>query len=269
MHARTRPMTFALCSRVDIEPGGTVNRVRRGRKRVWGLSLKTILNIYKNHRELIEQLGAKVLRKLSEGVEQRGGAQLVVSAGSTPIQLFEYLSEQPMDWQQVTVILSDERCVSEQDHNSNARLVKTWLLQNRASDAHFLSLYEYGQSPDTAATRANEKLSAFTGPYDAVILGLGNDGHTASLFPRAKNLPLALSDDAPDCLPVYPVTNRLMRVTQTARRLLHTRFLALHFVGRDKERIIGQALRDKHREKYPVSHFIHQSRVPLHIYHSL
>ena len=106
---------------------------------------------------LIQDLGKKIINALKEGIQLNGQASLVVSGGSTPKTLFALLSEQDIQWDKVTITLADERCVAQEDTASNARLIRENLLQNNASKANFIPLYENGQSASEAAISASEK----------------------------------------------------------------------------------------------------------------
>ena len=111
---------------------------------------------------------------LSTAITDRGRAQLAVSGGTTPKLFFRELAHQRIDWPRVTMTLVDERCVPVTDERSNARLVREHLLRLKAAAAKFVPLYrDHGNA---------EAL----GPFDAVVLGMGTDGHTASFFPERR-----------------------------------------------------------------------------------
>ena len=214
---------------------------------------------------LIQDLGARIIESLQEGIENNGSASLVVSGGSTPKTLFALLSEQDIRWDKVTITLADERCVAQEDTASNARLIRENFLQNNASKAKFVPLYENGQSASEAAISASEKLAEIT-TYDAMILGMGQDGHTASLFPEAVNLEDAMAKDASNCMAIKPVTNPITRITQTKQRILKSKCIVFHLVGKDKVDILNSVLSDEDKKHYPAAHFIHQNQVPVDIY---
>ena len=134
-----------------------------------------------------------------------------------------------------------------------------------AQKATFIPLYEDTDTPIEAANKSTKKLAPIN-QYDVVILGLGTDGHTASLFPKAKNLQDALAADAPACLAIDPITNNMMRVTQSKVRLLNASNIYFHLVGKNKLDILNKVLTDSNVENYPASHFIHQNAVPITIY---
>ena len=223
------------------------------------------IKYYANNSLLIQELGARIITSLKEGLESNGAASLVVSGGSTPKTLFALLSKQDIDWGKVSITLADERCVPQEDEASNARLIRENLLQNKARNANFITLFENHQSANEAALSASNKLAEIK-TYDAMILGMGQDGHTASLFPEATNLAEALAENANNCMAIEPLTNPITRITQTKQKILKSKFIAFHLVGKDKNDILNLVLKDEDKTEFPSSHFIHQTLVPVEIY---
>ncbi len=214
---------------------------------------------------LIEALASRIIAALELGIKENGSASLVVSGGSTPKTLFALLSTQDIDWSKVSITLADERCVPQADEACNARLLRENLLQNKASAANFIPLYEDEQSPEEAADDSSNKVAAIK-TYDALILGMGQDGHTASLFPEAVNLKDALADNADNCIAIEPVTNPVTRITQSKQKLLQSKFIVFHLVGKDKIDILNEVMNDINKTQFPSAHFIHQNDVPVDIY---
>jgi 6-phosphogluconolactonase len=142
--------------------------------------------------ELASRLAFAISVDLAEAIRERGSATLAVSGGSTPKPLFEQLSRRPLDWSRVTVRQVDERRVDESHSHSNARLIREHLLQNLAAGASFVSMKNPAVSPFGAELASADKLSAFAGNIDVVVLGMRADGHTASFFPAAPTLARAL-----------------------------------------------------------------------------
>lgn len=220
---------------------------------------------FEHNAKLIEDLAARIIDSLESGIKENGSASLVVSGGSTPKTLFALLSKQEIDWSKVSITLADERCVPQADEASNARLLRENLLQNKAAAAIFIPLFEDQQSPEEAAIDSSKKLANIK-TYDALILGMGQDGHTASLFPKATNLSDALDDSADNCLAIEPVTNPITRITQSKQKLLNSKFIVFHLVGKDKIDILNDVMNDTNKIQFPSSHFIHQNNVPVDIY---
>ena len=146
-------------------------------------------------RETLDQaLAANVAARLQQGIAARGAAHLVVSGGSTPIKLFSMLADADIEWGRVVVLLADERWVPVDHEDSNERLVREMLLTGKAKSAQFLSLLP---TPDDEITNI-AGLSTMLGSlprFDVVILGMGEDAHTASLFPCATALRAGLTTE--------------------------------------------------------------------------
>jgi 6-phosphogluconolactonase len=120
--------------------------------------------------------------------------RLLVSGGSTPAPVFRALSQAPLDWSRIDIALVDERWLPPGDPDSNARLVTDNLLRNKAKGARFEPLVRANRSIETAVQDANLHAQ---NPADVVLLGMGDDGHTASLFPHMRDLKSALASTRP------------------------------------------------------------------------
>ncbi|WP_417567001.1 6-phosphogluconolactonase [Marinobacter sp.] len=170
-------------------------------------------------------------------------ASLVVSGGSTPLLFFKALSEKGLDWSRVDVLLADERWVDEDDPASNARLVKDNLLQSHAASAHFLSLKQPGATPAEGLEAVKAELAGLALPLDVLVLGMGNDGHTASLFPDAPELVHAMNPECQEMVSAAtPASQPQKRITLTLPPLREARFIALHLKGEDKLDTLGKAI---------------------------
>lgn len=170
-------------------------------------------------------------------------ANLAVSGGSTPVPFLLALSRKQLDWGRVDVVLVDERWVDETDGASNTKLVKENLLQNNAATARYLSLKQEGDTPYEGLSAAKMELAKLTRPLDVLILGMGNDGHTASLFPDAPELNGAMDPDNRDILAAMtPPSQTHPRMTLTYALMREARFTALHLKGSDKLDTLKRAL---------------------------
>ena len=221
---------------------------------------------FNDKQQLATALAEAIATNLKSGIAARGGASLAVSGGSTPTLLFRTLSSRPdIAWDRVTVTLVDERWVDETSDRSNARLVKANLLQGRASAATFVPLYQGGTRPDIEKTEA--ALASVRRPLDVAILGMGNDGHTASFFPGGDNLHEALTVEGPVVAIEAPGAGE-PRVTLTLRQLLAARALYLHIEGEEKVKTLEQAEAEGPVEDMPVRAILRQTQTPLTIYWS-
>ena len=193
-----------------------------------------------------EQVAKKIAQELRAATTARGQATLAVSGGKSPIALFELLREQALDWSQVTVLLVDERCVPHDHADSNTALVRQHLLRGTAAAASFPTLFDTVPTDwnDTAlcdlVASANQRLSSIHFPLDVVVLGMGEDGHTASLFPAAPGLAQALTSVGPMAW-VRPATAPHARLTLTLPVLLAARHLHLPIAGDAKRKVYQEA----------------------------
>ena len=163
----------------------------------------------------------------------------------------------------MTVTLVDERWVDETSDRSNARLVKANLLTGRAAAATFVPLYQGGTEPDAyAAGLAQRQVPA---PLDVAILGMGNDGHTASFFPGGDTLTEALTGEGPVVAIRAPGAGE-PRVTLTLKVLLASRALYLHIEGNEKVETLAKAEAEGPVEDMPVRAILRQTQTPLTIY---
>ncbi|MDC0663494.1 6-phosphogluconolactonase [Marinobacter sp. SS21] len=180
-------------------------------------------------------LAEKVAGVLANRLRQPGRASLAVSGGRTPVAFFELLARKPIEWARVDVVLADERWVEETHPASNAALVKRYLIQGPAAAANFLSFWRAGMSPVDASADADQALAAIEWPLTALVLGMGNDGHTASLFPDAPELYQAMDVKRPNhVVTLTPPSQPHARVSLSLRALAGARYKALHLRGMDK-----------------------------------
>lgn len=263
---RRRRSTAALYGR-HLGPvrGSGADRARRPHL-ARGRSSSPARRTFTNKQDLADALAEAVATDLKAGIAARGAASLAVSGGSTPALFFRTLSARPdIAWHKVTVTLVDERWVDESSDRSNARLVKANLLQNKASAAIFVPLYQGGALPDLARTAA--AMATVPWPLDVAILGMGNDGHTASFFPGGDNLGAALTGEGPVVAIDAPGAGE-PRITLTLRQLLAARALYLHIEGEAKVKTLEKAEAEGPVEDMPVRAILRQTQTPLTIYWS-
>jgi 6-phosphogluconolactonase len=226
---------------------------------------KPVRHEFASREALAGTLAADVAAALSAAIERRGTAFLAVSGGSTPAGLFRVLSDKPVDWGKVVVTLVDERFVPETSSRSNAALVRSLLLQNRAKAARFVGLYQPAESVEAGAGQASVALAALPWPLDVAILGMGADGHTASFFPDAVNLDTLLSpDEAGYVLPVHALSAGERRLTLPLSRIVAAGKVVLHIEGNEKKAVLEAALEPGANR--PISAVFREEKKPIEIY---
>jgi 6-phosphogluconolactonase len=208
-------------------------------------------------------LAGAVANLLRAGIARRRAASLVVPGGSTPGPLFDALARERLDWSHVWVTLSDERWAAETSTLSNAAQVRRRLLIGPAAAAHFAPLFSPAPSPAAGLETAASAIAQIPRPFDAVVLGMGEDGHFASLFPGAPGLDDALALDDGDAL-IAVEEPQPGRISMTLRTLTHARHIFLLISGETKRDVIG--LDPARWGHLPVMALLTQSEAPVSIY---
>jgi 6-phosphogluconolactonase len=213
------------------------------------------IETYPFTRALAEAAAFAIEQQLRQGLKTRGRASLVATGGRSPGPVYDALHKARIDWSRVVVTLSDERCVEPTAPESNQRLLRERLLTGEPHKAHFIPLWPL---PDEAALTA-------LAPFDAVMLGMGEDGHIASLLPRAPNLAEGMDPTSgrltftvPEGVGNPPVA----RTSLTLPALLQARAIFILIAGDAKREIIAQA--DAGAD-YPVRALLAQDQVPVRV----
>ena len=211
---------------------------------------------------LVERIG-QILR---DEIEKNGKASLLVSGGSTPKRLFGKLSKLSIQWENVTISLVDDRFLADNHPDQNGTMLKELLLQQAASKASFIPLIS-GNDLDSSLKEASAAIKNIALPYTIIILGVGEDGHTASIFPDSEEMKHAISADTTETL---MVTNSrslpYSRITFTLNALVNSRYIFVHCYGMKKARIIDGARQQIGAMPYPIAAFLNQTKTPIEVY---
>lgn len=212
---------------------------------------------------LATTLAGDVAERLRQAIAGKGQACVVLSGGRSPVPFLERLASEKLDWSKVTVSLADERWVPVEHPDSNAGLLARHLFKGEAAKARFIGLYRQAPSLDEAAELADQALAELP-PIDVLVLGMGDDGHTASLFPSSPNLAEGLDlNSKRRCLPLLAPSVPHQRLSLTRSLLASAAFTALSVQGPGKLATLRAALAGNDLNEMPIRAFLH---APLDIY---
>jgi 6-phosphogluconolactonase len=213
---------------------------------------------------LSRDLCGRIASNLQAAIAARGLASLVVSGGKSPMRLFELLRSAHLDWSRVCVALADERWVDPSDPGSNEKLVRDYLLKESAASARFIGLKNAAPTPDLGAVSAWETFARVPRPFDAVVLGMGDDGHTASLFPRSPNLVSALNPAAvAGCVGMWSPVAPHPRLSLNLSALLDSRRIVVLITGPQKWQTYAAASAEGTVQDMPIRAVLRQQRTPV------
>lgn len=224
------------------------------------------LNDFNTREALDEALATKVAEELIQAIALKGKASLALSGGSTPKGFFNKLSNIDLAWDKVTVTLADERWVDFESDASNTRLVHESLLQNNAKKATFFHL-KRGELTEETLTELNNEAKILLLPFDVLILGMGEDGHTASLFPCSEQIKQGLDTSNQDALmKVVPQTAPNDRITFTFAHLIQSKNIILHVCGDNKKVVLDKANAGSDFFEMPIRAFLQNKDIQTQIY---
>jgi 6-phosphogluconolactonase len=207
----------------------------------------------------------RIAAALTHRLDTQKETALVVSGGSSPVRCFESLSQKAIDWNRVIVLASDERWVAADHDDSNEKLIREKLLVGKAAGATLLPFYAPDTSIDERVAELNDDIRYALVPFACAMLGMGADGHFASLFPDADNLGAGLDLESTDLyLPVHTTASPHPRISLSLAALSRSDEIVLLFFGDDKRAVYERAQAGD--RQFPITRLLRQKRAPVHTY---
>ena len=225
-----------------------------------------IENRHSDRQSLARAVADRIVGSLRTALAARLRATLVVPGGSTPGSMFDLLAAEALDWSRVSIVLGDERWVSAQHADSNEHQVRARLLRQQAAAASIVSLYRPVARPSDALAEVTRSIDSLPQPFDVVMLGMGEDGHFASLFPGQTGIAGGGNGKSPSVLAFDAPVNGYARMSLSCPVLLRTRLLLLEFHGEPKRRLLARGLLPGTADELPVRALLQQQSTPLEVY---
>lgn len=210
-------------------------------------------------------LAQRIAALLNAAVADRGIASLALSGGRSPRLMLDMLGTMAVDWRRTVLTLVDERWVDPADPASNERLVRETLLSGPARDARFVPMKNGAGSARAGQPACERAYAALPWPIDIMLLGMGEDGHTASLFPGARELAEGLSTGA-RTIAVTPPAAPHARLSMTAAAIMASRHILVQIGGEAKSAVYRRALAGGPVEELPIRVALCQDAVPVEVW---
>jgi 6-phosphogluconolactonase len=216
---------------------------------------------------LATNLANRIAVDLQDAIAQKNKATLILSGGNTPKKLFAALSQIDMAWEKVIIGLCDERWVPNDHLDSNEKMIKENLMQNFASKAEFIGMFLEAKSAQNSELECSKALRVGLYPFDVLVLGMGDDAHTASLFPNNEKLEEAYAREEL-CISIVPTTAPHTRMSLTLKAILSANKIYLHLQGASKLKVYNEALSGEDRFAMPIRSVLKQNQKEIEVYYA-
>ncbi len=225
---------------------------------------------FDSRQQLLDSLYESVREAMQKDLAENPSVTMMLSGGSTPGPLYQRLSQAELEWSRVQITLVDERWVEPSHEASNQRLIEQTLLQNSAAKAKFLAMKNSAETPFAGEVECQAQCATLPAPYSVCLLGMGPDGHTASLFPKARGLDRALASTdlcaAIEAKPSKVTGEFVQRMSLTPSAILKAKKIVLLITGDDKWSVYQQAKSISDVTEMPVAAILQQVDVDLDVY---
>jgi 6-phosphogluconolactonase len=218
---------------------------------------------------MIAGLADDIVTRLKQDVRLRGSASMAVPGGTTPGPLFDLLSGRDAPWDKIWITLTDERWIATTQDSSNEHLVRTRLLRDKAANAHFVGMKTADAKARDGEAKASAAIISIPRPFTVMLLGMGDDGHTASLFPHAAELKQALDISDPALVRAIIAKGAAQtdeRISLSLRAVLDSEWIVILIKGADKRVAYEAAVGGSDVSEMPVRAVLNQQTVPVAVY---
>jgi 6-phosphogluconolactonase len=227
---------------------------------------------FESKQSLFSNVATRCEEILSESLKRQQQVSFIVPGGSTPAPAFEQLSHATLDWQRIVIAQSDERWVDRDHPQSNQRLTEENLLINNASNATYVAMKNNYETAVLGMQQCNDDYAALAPGFNLTLLGMGIDGHFASLFPGSKNIQLNMDPNSPSMCASIDATGCAVaggypeRMSLTLSAILNSEVIILLMIGMEKMKVIEQAIQNDAPLITPISSLVNQDKTPVEIY---
>lgn len=219
---------------------------------------------------LTQALSSSLEERLVSGIKADGRAVLMVSGGSSPAPAYKHLSNLELDWESIDIAMVDERWVDANHEKSNEAFIKNTLLQNHAAKANFITMKNEAPTAQQGSEACEAAYQSLKRPFDITILGMGPDGHTASLFPHAEGLEQGLTTDNLVCAInaiESDVTGKITeRMTLTLNAIAQSKVVKLLISGEEKLAVYKAAKASGEVKDMPLRAVLNHPEINVEVY---
>lgn len=231
-----------------------------------------LIHKYTNRDELFFAVAERCQQQLQLALDKNNEASFIIPGGTTPGPAFAQLAKSTLNWDNITIAQSDERWLPPEHPQSNQGLTARTLLIDNARKANYVAMKNSHENAIDGEPQCNSDYLKLASPFSVTMLGMGLDGHVASLFPNSKPISQGIDLNNPNpCIAIdgsgCPVAGDYPeRMSLTLSAILNSDLIILLLTGDEKLKVIDLAAKENQPEKHPVSALLNQSNTPVEIF---